>query len=148
MEARFAALDGPHRRGDAAEAITKAEFVTRGFEVLEPTTDNSRYDFVIEVDDRLLKMQSKTAFSSTDGTVAFDTISTRVKNSGYDRDGYEGEIDYFVVFNPILDETYLVHIDEAAAQRMEIRYVEPKRNQWAGVNWHEDYRLEARLPEL
>ena len=61
------------------------------------------------------------------------------------RDDYTGEIDYFAVFAPPLEETYLVAIEEAAKGKMELRFEEPGNNQWAGVNWHEDFKLDTVL---
>jgi len=145
---QFERLEETQKRGQATEAIVKAEFVLRDFPVLIPEYDNEPYDFVVEVAGDFLKIQAKTAYEHGSGKVRFETVSTRVRSDGYDRDGYDGEIDFFAVFNPVLEETYLIHIDDAATGKMEIRYEPAKNNQRKGVNWHEDYLIKKVLKEV
>lgn len=147
-EDQFDDLGGPHHRGQAAEAIVKAEFLVRGIPVLTPEYDNEPYDFAIDIDGRFYRIQCKTAYRNKSGTVQFETVTTRTRSSGYDREGYQGQADYFSVYNPVLDETYLVAVNEAAKGKMEIRFQESANGQQSGINWHEDYRLDARLSDL
>jgi hypothetical protein len=46
--------------GDISEAVVMAEFLKAGFPVLLPFGDNQRYDMVVEVSGRLLRVQCKT----------------------------------------------------------------------------------------
>ena len=52
------------------------------------------------------------------------------------------------VGNPIIDEGPPVEIDGAVSGNTVIRYVQPKNNQRAKVNWHEDFSLDAKLTGL
>lgn len=144
----FEQLAEPQKRGQATEALLTAAFAVRDVPVLTPTFDNEPYDFAIEVDNSFYKLQAKAAYQHTEGTVRFETVSTRTRSDGYDRTGYDDLIDHFVVYNPVLDEVYLVPIEEAAAGKMEIEFAEPKNNQRAGINWHEDYLLSSQLALL
>lgn len=144
----FDQLSETQKRGQATEAILKMEFTLRDIPVLVPEYDNEPYDFVIEFADSTYKIQAKTAYRHSDGTVRFETVSTRARSEGYERDGYEGLIDYFAVYNPVLDEIYLVGIDEASSGKMEIRFREPANNQQAGINWHTDFVLDHKLNEI
>ena len=110
----FEQLSEPQKRGQATEAIVKAELVTRDIPVLIPEYDNESYDFVIEPDGRFFRLQAKTGYETGDGTITFETVSTRSRSDGYVRSGYAGEIDYFIVYSAERGRTYLVHIDEAA----------------------------------
>src|SRR5262249_30713483 len=47
--------------GEVSEAIILAEFLKAGFPVLLPFGDNQRYDMVVEVGGRFLRVQCKTA---------------------------------------------------------------------------------------
>jgi hypothetical protein len=143
---RFASLEKPHKRGQAAEAIVKSELVSRGISVLTPAYDNEPYDIVIEQDDSFHRIQVKTAFeATTSGAVRFRTRSTRTKSSGYEREGYEGAVDFFAVYAPACDETYLVPFEEAGNTQMTIRYERPKNGNVEDTNWHEDYLLDEVL---
>jgi len=144
----FSELEETQKRGQATESILKMEFTVRDIPVLVPEFDNEPYDFVVELDGNFTRIQAKTAYQQSAGTVQFETLSTRVRSNGYERDGYEGDIDHFAVYNPVIDESYLVDIDGAATGKMEIRYEEPKNNQRKGINWHEDFLLEKRLNQL
>ena len=144
----FEKLEEPQERGDAAEAIVTGELVARGVSVLVPMYDNDPYDLVLNVKNGYVRVQVKTAYLIKPGVVCFETRSTRVKSDGYERESYDGKIDYFVVYSPPTDEIYVVHIDEASRSGMWIRFVEAKNNQRSRVNWHEEYVLDARLPEL
>lgn len=144
----FKELDETQKRGQASEAILKSEFLVRDIPVLSPEYDNEPYDFVVEMNGEFHRIQAKTAYKNSDGTVCFETVSTRIRADGYDREDYSGKIDFFAVYNPELDESYLVSIDEAAQGKMEIRFVEPANNQWSGINWHEDFVLDVRLDEF
>lgn len=144
---RFERLSQTQTRGQATEAILKAEFVLRGIPVLVPEYDNEPYDLVIEVDG-FQRVQCKTAYRNKDGTVQFETLRTRPRSDGYDRAGYDGEIDYFAVYNPVCDECYLIPIESAASGKMEIRFRRPANNQQTGINWHEDYLLDSVIDDI
>ena len=144
---QYEELDEPQKRGQATEAILKAEFVLRDIPVLVPEYDNEPYDFVAELRGDFYKVQAKTAYRNSDGTVCFETVSTRTRSDGYDRADYIGEIDLFAVYNPVLEECYVVPIEDAASGKMEIRFEEPANGQQVGINWHEDFLLDKWLKE-
>ena len=144
---RFERLSQTQTRGQATEAILKAEFVLRDLPVLVPEYDNEPYDLVVEVDG-FLRIQCKTAYRNKEGTVQFETLRTRPRSDGYERDGYCGEIDYFAVYNPVCDECYLIPVESAAAGKMEIRFQQPANNQQIGINWHEDHLLGTVIDDI
>ena len=142
-------LGEPQKRGQATEAIVKAELVSRGVPVLVPEYDNEPYDFVMEIDGGFHRVQSKTAFeATTSGAVRFRTRSVRTKSSGYEREGYEGKIDLFAVFAPIREEIYLIPIEDVGETQMTIRYAAAGNGNTKRVNWYEEYLLDEVLPSL
>lgn len=146
---QFASLEEPQKRGQAAEAIVKSEFVSYGVSVLVPAYDNEPYDIAIELEDDFYRIQIKTAFeATTNGAVRFRTRSTRTKSSGYEREGYEGSVDFFAVYTPVCDETYLIPIEDAGDTQMTIRYEQSKNNNIKNINWHEDYYFNEVLSSL
>lgn len=141
---RFRQLGETQLRGQATEAILKAKFLTYGLSVATPEYDNDPYDFLVDIGTEILRVQCKTAYVNGDdeSTVRFETQSTKVRSDGYERTGYDGDIDYFAVHNPVHQESYLIPIGEAPKGKMEIRVEWPQNNQTKGINWHEDYLLE------
>lgn len=142
---RFASLEEPQKRGQATEAILRSELLVRDLPVLIPEYDNEPCDFVVEVDGAFYKIQAKTAYRNSESTVCFETVSTRTRSEGYDRTDYRGKIDYFAVYNPVLDEAYLVKVEQAAKGKMEIRFREAKNGQRTGIKWHADYLIDTVL---
>ena len=148
-ENHFRQLEEPQNRGDAAEAILRAEFAVRGLTILRPENDNESYDFVLESEDEFYRIQAKTAYDGdNNGAVRFETRSTQVKSHGYCRTDYSGKIDYFAVYNPANWDIYLVPINEATENSMTIRYEPPANGSWTNVNWHEEYKIDSVMSEL
>ena len=149
LSEQFGSLEEPQKRGQAAEAIVKSKFVSYGISVLVPAYDNEPYDIVIEIDNKFYRIQIKTAFeATTHGAVRFRTRSTRTKSSGYEREGYEGSIDFFAVYAPACDEAYLIPIEEVGKTQMTLRYTPSKNNNIKNINWHEDYLFDKILSPL
>jgi len=146
---QYERLGEPQKRGQATEAIVTAELLARDVSVLEPAYDNEPYDLVVEIGDAFHRVQVKTAYDGKrDGTVEFRTRSVRTKSDGYERDGYEGKIDYFAALNVTEEEIYLVPIEDAGATTVTIRYEPAANNNRANVNWHAEYRLDTVLGRL
>ncbi|NUC73641.1 hypothetical protein HTZ84_15235 [Haloterrigena sp. SYSU A558-1] len=139
-------LEQPQKRGRATEAIVRAAFAVRDIPVLVPTADEP-YDLVVEVGGQFHRIQCKTAYRKSEGTVAFGTIATR-RGDDYGREDYRGRAEYFAVYDPVTDNRYLVPVSDAADGKMEIRFREPNNGRRAGINWAEDYLLEERLADL
>jgi hypothetical protein len=149
LKEHFNSLNETQKRGQATEALLKTQFTVRDISILTPEYDNEPYDFAIEVDDSFYKIQAKTAYSGPrQGTVRFETVSTKARSDGYVRTSYEDLIDFFAVYNPHLSESYLISVEEAATGKMEIRFVEAKNNQQKGINWHEEFLLDRKLCSL
>ena len=141
-------LEQPQKRGHATEAIVRTAFALRDIPVLVPTSDDEPYDLVVEVGGRFHRIQCKTAYRKSEGTVAFETVVTRRRGDGSDREGYHGRAEYFAVYDPVNDNRYLVPVSDAANGKMEIRFREPENGRRVGINWAEEYLLEERLPDL
>lgn len=146
---QYQELERPQKRGQATEAILQSAFVLRDVPVLVPTYDDEPYDLVVEVGGRFHRIRCKTAYRKREGTVAFETPSTRRRRrDGYDRRGEEGRPSYFAVYDPINDNRYLIPVSEVTDGTMELRFREPTNGQRAGIDWCGDYMLDERLEEL
>ncbi|ELY56626.1 group I intron-associated PD-(D/E)XK endonuclease [Natronolimnohabitans innermongolicus] len=141
-------LEQPQKRGHATEELLRAAFALRDIPVLVPTSGNEPYDLVVDVGGRFHRIQCKTAYRKTAGTVAFETVGTRRRGDGYDRAGSDGRVEYFAVYDPLNDNQYLVPVADAANGKMEIRFRKPENDRRAGINSADDYLLEERLDDL
>ncbi|WP_324665139.1 group I intron-associated PD-(D/E)XK endonuclease [Haloarcula sediminis] len=145
---QFHQLNQTQKRGQAVEAVLKTQFQLRGIPTLVPEYDNQPYDFVIELGSELYKIQAKTAYEGqNDGTIRFETRTTRVKSAGYEREGYADAIDFFAVFDPITESCYLVDVEAANSNTMTLRYESAKKDS-DRINWTADFTLDSVLEQI
>jgi len=126
--------------GDIAEAVVTAELMKRGKKVLKPIGDNARYDLVIDEDGFFKRIQVKNG-RLVDDAVRFATCST-YGHRGRSRRTYEGEIEYFAVYCPENNKSYLVPMDATVGKaKMALRLTPSRNNQQRGVRWAKDYEI-------
>jgi hypothetical protein len=136
----------PKTRGQRSEAAVIHEFVRRGITVLQPFGDNERYDLVVDISGTFYRIQVKTG-RTVNGRVQFETRSTATFPNRVEKNGYEGQIDVFVVYSPERMETYVVPVSEAPRTSMGLRIDDPDK-QSPNVNWADEYRLDTWLTAL
>lgn len=121
------------------------EFMKLGYQVSIPFGEDSRYDFIVDVNNKLYRIQSKHSSPIYDDaglvtSIHFKTVrqsgnqaavSTRTK---YTKD----EIDYFSTFYE--GKCYLVPVQECSIEKT-LRLIPPKNGQIKGVSFMKDYEL-------
>lgn len=96
--------------------ITEQKFILYCLEhnipVLKPVGNNLPYDCIIEVEDKLYKIQVKTARAGVAAdTFVFNTRSTSKNYNEVVQKDYVGKIDYFItLYN---EEFFIVHVEKA-----------------------------------
>ena len=128
--------------GQRTEAVILAELVRRGYRVLTPFGFNHRYDLVLDVDGRFVRVQCKTG-RLRNGCVVFQARSVRANRTGWFGRAYEGEVDLFVVYCPELARLYAVPIEVAPHGGGRLRIDPTANNQARGVRWAADFELPA-----
>ncbi len=132
--------------GIRSEAAVMLELTRLGFDVYTPFNFNSRADLLLDVGTRVLRVQVKTGRISRGG-VAFSTQSVTSNTKGSRSRGYVGEIDFFAVHCPALQETWMVPIEDACRSSALLRLEPTANNQERHVRWAKDYRLTDFRPE-
>jgi hypothetical protein len=126
--------------GQRSEAAIMAAFIARGFAVLIPWGTNQRYDMVLDVGDRFLRVQCKTG-RLRNGAIEFRSQSVRCNTKQIVIRNYIGEIEYFAVYCPATAGIYMVRCDETTRGHTTLR-VRPAANcQAKGIRWAADYDL-------
>ena len=131
-------------KGLLTEIQCQLAFSSLGILVSQPITSDSRYDFIVDINNKLYRIQCKTPEMTTGGF----SIRCHTKNwntkilTKYD----ETQIDFFyTVFN---DESYLVPIADVNHQKnFCIRVVDAER-QDERIHFAENYLLEKQLEKL
>lgn len=79
--------------GQITELRCQLDFCERGIVLSQPTNPSSRYDFIAEINNKLYRIQCKTAHEESNDRISIRTISKNWNNG--DIHNYIGEIDYF-----------------------------------------------------
>jgi hypothetical protein len=106
--------------------------------------EGGRYDFVLDVGPRLLRVQCKWG-RRTRGVISVNLHTFRRTKDGYVRTVYTAaEVDAIGVYCAALDRCYLLPITLLDGRRgVHLRVDPSKNNQRALVNWAHDYELGA-----
>ena len=136
------------QKGSATELHCMAAFADLGYECYVPHGEDSRYDFIADVDGKLIRVQSKTSQLSEDGSVAnFSCRSTRVNSRGvYFRQYNKDEIDYFCTY--FNRKCYLIPVEDCGSSAKQLRITPPKSNQQKAINYASDYELSNQIQKI
>lgn len=139
----------PSQKGAAAEAAITAMVIELGFTVLRPLCEGQRYDLVIDLRPKLLRVQCKLA-RLTGGVLSVKLNTNRFTPAGYVSTSYTAEeIDAVAAFTPVLKRGFLLPAAEVAGRRaVHLRLAPTKNNQADGIRWAEDYELGTVLPRI
>ena len=77
-----------------------AAFMANGYTISIPYGDNAKYDFIADVDGKLLKIQVKTAFvkKQDDTSIHFSCVSTHINCKGASNYKYsQSDIDFLLL---------------------------------------------------
>jgi prevent-host-death family protein len=133
-------------KGNIAEAAITLEAIRLGIEVLKPVAEHGRYDLVLDIGSRLLRVQCKWgSLDEGQGIVCVRIGGSRYTPRGYVTSTYSAdEVDAIAVYRAELPDTYLVPMRIAAGKRqLHLRLDPPRNSQRACINLASDYQLGA-----
>jgi hypothetical protein len=122
--------------GTITELKCKIYFLELGYTVSTPENP-SRYDFILDTGDKLLKVQVKT--SNTDGEkITFATCSSHFINGKVTHTDYKNDnIDYFCTWSG--NECYLIPVKECGRSEKTLRLIPARNGQVEGICFAKDY---------
>lgn len=132
--------------GNITEVEFMRIFVGRGFTVSQPFGDNAQYDFILDVKDRLFKVQCKHMCMSAEGKL--DLAATRTNYyKGKAATKHYDKVDLFFGYNI---ETGLSCVLDAKQfpKGASLRTLPPKNGQIKGINYLEDYSVEKFIKQI
>lgn len=134
-------------KGNLTELLCLAAFTKLGYQVSIPYGDHARYDFIVDIDNALYRIQCKTSSIEDLGVYSFSCRSTAANHSRAASRSYtKEEIDFFATI--IEDKCYLIPIEETGGSSKRLRFIPPKNGQKVGVSFAKDYELETQLAKL
>lgn len=135
------------QKGNLTEMLCYVAFLQQGIKISLPFGEDCRYDFIADVDGRLLKIQCKTSHKLDNGQgFAFkceSVVSTtsRITSTKYSAN----EIDYFATIDE--GQCYLVPVQECGCTKT-LRYCYPANGQKKGISLAENYTLEVMMGQF
>ena len=137
------------RKGILTEETLKLWFLKKGFSVSVPIGDDDRYDFIVDFEGKLVRMQSKTSnLTRTANHLNFATASINYNSKGSHRNQYTSkEIDYFCTIHPETEQVYIVPV-EICGNECDLRLAPPKNNNFKGVKMAKDYEGEKMIERI
>jgi len=136
-------------KGNLTELQCITAFYQLGYQVSIPYGENSRYDFIADVNGKLIRVQVKTSSikQETKGAISFATASTRINSTKNITHRYtKDEIDYFATFWD--NKCYLIPVEETAGREKTLRFIPPANGQIKGITFAKDYELEVQLAKI
>ena len=131
-----------HFQGEITELQVAEAFLAEGYQVCKPLVSDSRYDFIVDINHNLYRIQVKTASLSTDGDyIEFKTQSSHTNTQKTVYHSYSAEdVDYFAtVFER---QCYLVPIEKIGSRSFRLRLKPTKNGQTKNINFAKDFKLE------
>ena len=144
-------MNDTKKKGNLTELQCMTAFMEIGAVVSIPFGEDSRYDFIADINGKLLKIQCKSSKEVLDDdgnviAIAFKTVRMSGSNSKkhwrtkYSKD----EIDYFSTFyNGVC---YVVSVEECSNEKR-LRFVLPKQDK-KNINYAKDYDLKGVYEKL
>ena len=125
-------------KGTITELKCKTYFLELGYMVSTPEAP-TRYDFILDTGNKLLKIQVKTSHLEEDGAkFAFKVSSTHITANGNSKHHYRDDgIDYFCTWYD--NECYLVPVSECGTDEKFLRLKPTKNGQVKNISFAKDY---------
>ena len=144
-------MDYTQSKGNIVELKCITKFIEMGYECSIPYGNGAKYDFIVDVNGKLLRIQCKASHNPTkDGEIDYNafmiqTTSQTTNTKKTTRHRYNSDmIDYFAtVYN---DKIYIIPVDECSTTKT-LRLAKPRNNN-DNYNKAEDYEIEKYFNHL
>lgn len=121
-----------------------------GYDASIPYGENLSYDFILDVNGKLLKLQCKTSRELEEGAYKFSCVRVRVrvrvnKKENICKHYTKDEVDFFCTF--IRGRCYMVPFNECDNSKT-LRFVPTKSGKVKGVSFAENYEAEVQIEKF
>lgn len=137
-----------HFIGEITEQKVALEFLKLGIQVSKPLVQSSKYDFIVDINNNLYKIQVKTSTIREDGAYFdFATSTSHTNTKGTLNLTYsEKDVDFFATINN--SQCYLIPYSVCGKRSQRLRLKPTKNGQTTGVLFAKDFKLEDIVSRL
>ena len=137
-----------HFIGEITEQQVALEFLKLGYMVSKPLVQSSKYDFIVDINHKLYKIQVKTGTAKEENSyIEFATSTSHTNTKGtinltYSKD----DVDFFATMYE--NQCYLVPKELCGNRNQRLRLKPTKNNQTKGITFAKDFILEDIITQL
>ena len=140
-------MPSSHFIGEITEQQVALEFLKLGILVSKPIVQSSRYDFIVDINHSLYKIQVKTGTYKEEAFLEFATSTSHTNTKGTLNLSYSKEdVDFFATIHS--GQCYLIPYELCGKRSQRLRFVPTKNGQIKNVLFAEDFKLEKVLETL
>ena len=115
--------------------------------VSKPLVQSSRYDFIVDINHKLYKIQVKTGTLKEDAYIEFATSTSHTNTQGTLNLTYsEDDVDFFATMHK--GQCYLIPYEVCGKRNQRLRIIPTKNGQTKGITFAQDYHLEDVIERL
>lgn len=130
-------------KGTITEMQVALALLKRGLTVSRPLVE-SRYDLVLEYQEKFYRIQIKTSRLKEDKSVIiFNTSNSHTNTKGTTNRNYKGDVDFFATYYN--GDCYLIPVDDCGNRAKTLRLKKTKNGQITGISFLENYTVEKIL---
>ena len=132
-------------KGLLTELQCQIDFTSRNILISKPITTDSKYDYIIDINHKLYRIQCKSATLSEDKN--FINLKTKSTNIRTMKDSYytKEDIDYF--YTTFENISYLIPVENAGHGDTRLRFFSTQEKN-PNIRWAKDYELDNILKQL
>ena len=136
------------QKGNITELECLLSFVKEGYKVSIPYGEDCRYDLVVDINNKLYRVQCKTShvLTNPEDGFKFKSQSVVITTHGTKQSTYsEQEIDYFATMYE--GQCYLIPVGECGHEKT-LRFRYPTNGQKKGISLAENYTLQKMIERI
>lgn len=136
-----------HFIGEITEQQVALAFLKQGILVSKPLVQSSRYDFIVDINNKLYKIQVKTGTYKENSYLEFATSTSHTNTQGTLNISYTAnDVDFFATIYE--NQCYLIPFELCGKRAQRIRFIPTKNNQTKGILFAKDFKLEEIIKTL
>ena len=133
-------------KGNIGEAIFLFKALKLGCIVSKPFGDNARYDYIIDWQNKLYKVQVKYCSGLANESFICPCSSSKNHTTNKRRTTYNEDVDYLAFYLSSINEIVMIPIEEIGEKKtICFRKTPPKNNQKSKIHYVDDYLLEKNF---
>lgn len=133
-----------NQKGALTELQCELCFLSRKILLSEPIIADSKYDYIMDFNGKLYKIQCKSSTPKDDDRIVFYTEMTNVRNNN--KTYYQSnDVDFFYTYHNGV--SYLIPFDKASKKENTLRFSSKTPNN-PFIKWAKDFEVDNILSQL